>query len=81
MRYESGFSERGRTMDEGGELREGYAEVGDQRLHYVEAGEGGHDEHERVNQLLIDFFAPALPAKEPGQVSIPRPSAPLAPQV
>jgi pimeloyl-ACP methyl ester carboxylesterase len=24
----------------GGELREGYAEVGDQRLHYVEAGEG-----------------------------------------
>jgi len=21
-----------------------------------------HDEHERVNQLLIDFFAPALPA-------------------
>jgi pimeloyl-ACP methyl ester carboxylesterase len=23
-----------------GELREGYAEVGDQRLHYVEAGEG-----------------------------------------
>src|ERR1700745_3477106 len=24
----------------GGEVREGYAEVGDQRLHYVEAGEG-----------------------------------------
>ena len=24
----------------GGELREGYAEVGDQRLHYVEAGDG-----------------------------------------
>ena len=24
----------------GGELREGYAEIGDQRLHYVEAGEG-----------------------------------------
>src|SRR6266404_7944954 len=23
-----------------GELREGYAEIGDQRLHYVEAGEG-----------------------------------------
>jgi len=22
-----------------------------------------HDEAERVNQLLIDFFAPALPAK------------------
>ena len=22
-----------------------------------------HDEHERVNQLLIDFFAPAQPAK------------------
>ena len=22
-----------------------------------------HDEHERVTQLLIDFFAPALPAK------------------
>jgi hypothetical protein len=22
-----------------------------------------HDKHERVNQLLIDFFAPALPAK------------------
>jgi epoxide hydrolase 4 len=27
-------------MGGGGELREGYAEVGDQRLHYVEAGEG-----------------------------------------
>jgi epoxide hydrolase 4 len=27
-------------MDEGSELREGYAEVGDQRLHYVEAGQG-----------------------------------------
>ena len=26
--------------DVGIELREGYAEVGDQRLHYVEAGEG-----------------------------------------
>src|SRR4030095_4392981 len=25
---------------EGGELREGYAELGDQRLHYVEAGQG-----------------------------------------
>ena len=24
----------------GGQLREGYAEIGDQRLHYVEAGEG-----------------------------------------
>ena len=24
----------------GGELREGYAEIGDQRLHYVEAGDG-----------------------------------------
>ena len=24
----------------GGELREGYAEIGDQRLHYMEAGEG-----------------------------------------
>jgi hypothetical protein len=39
-----------------------------------------HDEHERVNQLLIDFFARALPAKEPGQVTIPMPSATLAPQ-
>ena len=27
-------------MDEGSGLREGYAGVGDQRLHYVEAGEG-----------------------------------------
>src|SRR5215469_12735614 len=27
-------------MGEGSELREGYAEVGDQRLHYMEAGEG-----------------------------------------
>ena len=27
-------------MNEGGELRDGYAEVGDQRLHYVEAGDG-----------------------------------------
>jgi hypothetical protein len=26
---------------------------------------GFSDEHERVNQLLIDFFAPALPAKNP----------------
>jgi pimeloyl-ACP methyl ester carboxylesterase len=26
-----------------------------------------HDEHERVNQLLIDFFAPALPAKNPAR--------------
>jgi len=22
-----------------------------------------HDEHERVNQLLIDFFGPALPTE------------------
>src|SRR4051794_3238541 len=27
-------------MDKKSELRDGYAEVGDQRLHYVEAGEG-----------------------------------------
>src|ERR1043165_5845999 len=27
-------------MDEQSKLRDGYAEVGDQRLHYVEAGEG-----------------------------------------
>jgi pimeloyl-ACP methyl ester carboxylesterase len=27
-------------MDQGSGLRDGYAEVGDQRLHYVEAGEG-----------------------------------------
>jgi pimeloyl-ACP methyl ester carboxylesterase len=26
-----------------------------------------HDEHERVTQLLIDFFAPALPAKNPAR--------------
>ena len=26
-----------------------------------------HDEHERVNQLLIEFFAPALPAKNPAR--------------
>jgi hypothetical protein len=26
-----------------------------------------HDEHERVNQLLIDFFAPALPARNPAR--------------
>jgi epoxide hydrolase 4 len=26
-----------------------------------------HDEHERVNQLLIDFFAPALPATNPAR--------------
>ena len=39
-RCASGFGERGRTMDEGSGLREGYAEVGDQRLHYAEAGEG-----------------------------------------
>src|ERR1700730_16009302 len=35
-----GSSERGKTMDQGSGLRDGYAEVGDQRLHYVEAGEG-----------------------------------------
>jgi len=120
----------------GSEVREGYAEIGDVRLHYVEAGEGPagminyyrnaarqspkhveaqirpisaptlviwgqddrylgqdlaepdhdnvpglerverlpgashwvhHDKHERVNQLLIDFFAPALPAKKPAR--------------
>jgi hypothetical protein len=87
----------------GSEVREGYAEIGDVRLHYVEAGEGRgqddrylgqdlaepyhddvpgldrverlpgaphwvhHDKHERVNQLLIDFFAPALPAKNPAR--------------
>ena len=75
-------------MDEGSELREGYAGVGDQRLHYVKAGEGPpivllpgfpefwygwrlpdashwvhHEEAERVNQLLTDFFAPARPAR------------------
>ena len=27
-------------LDEGSEFREGYAEIGDVRLHYVEAGEG-----------------------------------------
>ena len=27
-------------LDQGNELREGYAQVGDQRLHYMEAGEG-----------------------------------------
>jgi len=27
-------------MSEGSGLRDGYAEVGDQRLHYVEAGDG-----------------------------------------
>jgi pimeloyl-ACP methyl ester carboxylesterase len=26
--------------DEGSELRDGYAEIGDVRLHYVEAGDG-----------------------------------------
>ena len=30
----------GVTLDDGTELREGYAEVGDIRLHYVEAGDG-----------------------------------------
>ena len=75
-------------MDEGSGLRQGYPEVGDQRLHYVDAGEGPlvvllhrfpefwygwrlsdashwvhHDEAERVNALLIDFFAPARPAR------------------
>jgi pimeloyl-ACP methyl ester carboxylesterase len=76
-------------MDEGSGLREGYAGVGDQRLHYVEAGEGPlivllhgfpefwygwrlpdashwvhHDEAERVNALLIDFFAPRPASQE-----------------
>jgi epoxide hydrolase 4 len=33
-----------RTEDRtGGDLREGYAEVGDVRLHYVEAGDGAAD--------------------------------------
>ena len=27
-------------LDHGYDLREGYAEIGDQRLHYMEAGEG-----------------------------------------
>src|SRR5689334_5512364 len=28
------------TLGQGNELREGYAEIGDTRLHYVEAGDG-----------------------------------------
>ena len=37
-----GFAETftGLVGDDGTELREGYAEVGDERLHYVEAGDG-----------------------------------------
>jgi pimeloyl-ACP methyl ester carboxylesterase len=50
-----------RTEDRtGGDLREGYARV--ERLpeasHWVH-----HDEHERVTQLLIEFFASALPTE------------------
>jgi hypothetical protein len=46
----------------GSEVREGYADVGDARLQYVEAGEGPshwvhHDEAERVTQLLTGFIA------------------------
>jgi len=36
----TGMAEEGATKLLGSEVREGYAEVGDQRLHYVEAGEG-----------------------------------------
>ncbi len=75
-------------MDIGSGPREGYAGVGDQRLHYIEAGEGPlvvllhgfpefwcgwrlpdashwvhHDEAERVNALLTDFFAQPGPAR------------------
>jgi pimeloyl-ACP methyl ester carboxylesterase len=143
-----GMAEQQAAGGLGSEVREGYAEIGGVRLHYVEAGEGplvvllhgfpefwyglrlhveaqirpisaptlviwgqddrylsqelpepDHDDvpgldrverlpgashwvhhHERVNQLLIDFFTRALPAKDPGQVTIPRPSTPLAPQ-
>ena len=36
----SGMAEQQAAALLGGEVREGYAEVGDQRLHYVEAGDG-----------------------------------------
>ena len=36
----TGMTEQGAAKLLGSEVREGYAEVGDQRLHYVEAGEG-----------------------------------------
>ena len=36
----SGIKEQQVPGLEGSDLREGYAEVGDQRLHYVEAGDG-----------------------------------------
>jgi epoxide hydrolase 4 len=36
----SGIAEQQAAALLGGEVREGYAEVGDQRLHYVEAGDG-----------------------------------------
>jgi epoxide hydrolase 4 len=41
----------------GGELREGVERLpaGSHRVH--------HDEAERVNQLLTDFFAPVLPTQ------------------
>jgi len=51
----------------GSEVRAGYAERLPGASHWVH-----HDEHERVNQLLIDFFTHALPAREPGQVTIPQ---------
>src|ERR1700694_1807498 len=35
-----GMPEQGAAKLLGSDVREGYAEVGDQRLHYVEAGEG-----------------------------------------
>jgi pimeloyl-ACP methyl ester carboxylesterase len=36
----TGMPEQGAATLLGNDVREGYAEVGDQRLHYVEAGEG-----------------------------------------
>ena len=36
----SGMAEQQAAGLLGGELREGYAEIGDVRLHYVEAGDG-----------------------------------------
>jgi pimeloyl-ACP methyl ester carboxylesterase len=59
-------------VDVHSDLREGYAEIGDVRLHCLEAGEGplvvllhGFPEFwfawRQHTQLLIHFFAPALP--------------------
>ena len=78
----SGMAERPAEALLSSEVREGYAEIGDQRLHYVEAGEGplivllhGFPEfwygwRLQIQPLAAAGFrvvAPDMPAKNPAR--------------